>query len=498
MRILTGCAAGLALLAAACVAGPAMEPGAPHVRVETGELAGTSSDGVNVFQNIPFAAPPVGALRWTPPQPAAAWAGVRDATAHGPSCPQTMRPDGSPNPGGAYGPIAEDCLQLNVFAPAGAKKAPVMVWIHGGSHRTGAGWIYDGTSFAQDGIVVVTINYRLGALGYLAHASLGERSGNYGLMDQIAALDWVKRNIAAFGGDTGNVTVFGESAGGWSTMAVLAAPSARGLYHKAIVESGGGWYPPTTEAGMQEQGAKILSAIDIGADASADELRAIPMEKLATLAGDYAPYADGVLMPETPSQAMARGRFPDVPLIIGWNSGEDTLMGPGPLPEATLKQIPPIARMVYPKEAAEGDETLARTIFTDSVFGAPARWVAAQASKGQPSWLYHFSYVAEARRDTVKRAGHASEIPYVFKMKLSMVGDIGPNDEPIADLMHACWASFAKNSRPVCGDEAWPGYAPDTDQLMEFGIDPGVRTGFKKNAFTAQETVGLPGLKLGE
>jgi para-nitrobenzyl esterase len=488
MRWIAGVAA-VALAACASLGGGA------QLTVEGGAIAGASEGGVRVWRNIPYAAAPVGDRRWAAPQPVTAWEGVRDATRNGPSCPQPMLESGKANSGGAYGPVSEDCLQLNVYAPASATKAPVMVWIHGGSHRTGAGWVYDGTAFARDGIVVVTINYRLGALGYLSHPGLGQHSGNYGLMDQVAALNWVKRNIAQFGGDPGNVTLFGESAGGWSTMAVLATPSANGLYHRAIVESGGGWYPPQTQAEKDAAGAKLLAAIGVSETATAAELRAIPMEKLAQLSGDYSPFADGTLMPETPSQALARGHLPDVPLIIGWNSGEDTLMGPSPLPEATLKQIPAIARMVYKEEAAKGDEALARVIFTDSVFGAPARWVANKASGGAPSWLYHFSYVGEQYRATRTSAGHATEIPYVWKMWTSPVGDVGEADKPMAELMHACWAAFAKTGAPCA---QWPAYTPSTDQLMEFSADSGVRTGFKKGPFTAQETVGLPGLKLGE
>src|SRR5688572_23779124 len=216
-------------------------------KVEGGTLAGEATDRANVFRNIPFAAAPVGPLRWAPPAPAPKWSGERDATQNGPSCPQPMNADGTPNGGGANGPISEDCLQLNVFAPLrvrpGEKKAPVMVWIHGGAHRTGAGWIYDGSNFARDGVLVVSINYRLGPFGYFAHPALtkaagGEPTGNFGLMDQIAALRWVKQNAAAFGGDPNNVTVFGESAGGMSILALLATPSAGGLYHKAVVQSG--------------------------------------------------------------------------------------------------------------------------------------------------------------------------------------------------------------------------------------------------------------------
>ncbi|MFT3723896.1 MAG: carboxylesterase family protein [Hyphomonadaceae bacterium] len=487
-----------ALVLGACVSGTRDSDRAPRATVEGGIVQGAVENAVEVFRNIPFAAPPVGDLRWKAPQPVKAWEGVRDAVTVGTSCPQTMLPDNKPNGGGAYGPTSEDCLQLNVTAPVNAKKAPVLFWIHGGSHRVGNGWIYDGTSFAKNGIVVVSINYRLGALGYLSHPALGPNSGNYGLMDQIAALKWVKANIAQFGGDPNNVTVAGESAGGWSTMAVVATPSAKGLFTKAICESGGGWYPPLTLAEKEAQGIKLMESLGLPKTATAAELRALPADKVGTLGGDYAPFSDGVLMTETPSQALAAGRFPDVPLIIGWNSGEDTLMGPSPLPKATLKMIPPVARMIYTAEAKEGDEALARVIFTDSIFGAPARWVAAQASSGKPSYLYHFSYVPEALRATRTRAGHATELPYVFKSWGKAVGDIIAPDAPLADVMHACWASFIKTGVPQCGSTPWPAYTPASDQLMEFGIDTGVRTNFKKAQFTAQETVGLGALKLGK
>lgn len=490
-----------AVVLAACASGPGVGDGL-RVSVEGGALNGVSETGVRVFRNIPYAAAPVGELRWSAPAPAKRWDGVRDASRNGVSCPQPMLATGKANSGGAYGPVSEDCLQLNVTAPVGAAKAPVFVWIHGGSHRTGAGWVYDGTAFAKDGIVMVSINYRLGALGYLSHPALGPRSGNYGLMDQVAALQWVKRNIARFGGDPDNVTVGGESAGGWSTLAVLATPTANGLYRGAIVESGGGWYPPLTQQQKDAQGVKLLSALlassGAGDTPTAAQLRAIPAEQLAPLNGDYSPFADGALMLETPSQALARGHLPDVPLMIGWNSGEDTLMGPGPLPEAQLAQIPGIARMVYPKEAAAGDEALARVIFTDSVFGAPARWVAGQAAGGNPAFLYHFSYVGQAYRAGRATAGHATEIPYVFRMRASPVGDLGDGDMGLADLMHGCWSSFIKTGRPACGSPQWPAYTQEGDQLMEFGLESGVRTGFKKGAFTAHETIGLAGLKLGE
>jgi len=492
------------LLTAGAAQAQSMTAQPVKARTEAGVVAGQANDRANVFLNIPYAAPPVGALRWAPPKRPAAWTGERDATKAGPSCPQPMNANGTPNSGGANGPVSEDCLQLNVYAPKGAKAAPVMVWIHGGSHRTGAGWVYDGSNFARDGVVLVSVNYRLGALGYLAHPALtkaaapGEPLGNYGLMDQIAALQWVQRNIRAFGGDPSNVTVFGESAGGMSTLAILATPKARGLYKKAVVQSGLGWFAPTTLAQKEADGATLLAPLGVAATATAAELRALPAERLAALDGGYGPFPDGRLMPETPTQALAAGRFDDVPLIIGWNSGEDSLMGPGPLRPEQTANIPPAARLVWREEAAAGDEPLARALFTDRVFGGPARWVAANAADGRPAWLYHFSYVGSRFRPAMTRAGHAAEIQYVFeywgrRTPMSLVSD---EDRAMAALMHACWVAFAKADAPSCGAEAWPAYRPAADQLMEFGPAPGVRTGFRKTRLDAVQAVALSTLGL--
>ncbi|MFN4175929.1 carboxylesterase/lipase family protein [Phenylobacterium sp.] len=481
---------------------PEAQPQTARVKVETGVLVGEETDRARVFRNIPYAAAPVGPLRWRPPQGAAPWKGERDAAKAGPSCPQPMNADGSPNTGGANGPVSEDCLQLNVYAPKGAKAAPVMVWIHGGSHRTGAGWIYDGSNFARDGVVVVAINYRLGALGWFAHPALtaaagGEPVGNYGLMDQVAALKWVQRNIAKFGGDPKNVTVFGESAGGMSTLALLATPSARGLYQKAVVQSGLGWFEPKTLADKEKEGAAALAQAGVSAT-TAEELRALPAETLVAVNAQFGPFTDGRVMTQTATQALARGDFADVPLIIGWNSGEDSLMGPGPLGQAALAQIPPVARVIYTDEAAKGDEALARALFTDRVFGGPARWVAAKAAPGQPAWLYHFSYVATRLRPAVPRAGHAMEIPYVWeywgrRTPMSLVSD---EDRAMATLMHACWVTFAKAGKPRCGAEDWPAYDPAADVLMEFGLESGLRAGFRKSRLDAVQAATLPGLGL--
>lgn len=481
----------------------AVSADAQTAKVEGGIVVGETIANINVFRNIPFAAAPVGELRWAPPRPVKSWRGDRDAVKAGPSCPQPMLPNDIPNGGGANGPVSEDCLQLNVFAAPGAKKAPVMVWIHGGGHRTGAGWIYDGTNFARDGVVVVSINYRLGALGYFAHPALtkaahGQATGNFGLMDQVAALKWVKRNIAAFGGDPANVTVFGESAGGMSTLSLLATPSAKGLYQKAIVESGGGWFRPSTLADKEKQGAAALAKLGLPETAKAKDLRAIPVEQLVGLNADYTPFVDGKLMTETASQALVRGTLADVPLIIGANSGEDSLMGPGPLAAAQLAMITPADRVVYRQDAAKGDEAVARAIFRDRLMIGPARWVAAQASVGKPAWLYHFSYVGTRFRPAITTAAHAAEIQYVWeywgrRTPMNMVSD---EDKAMARLMHACWVAFAKTGAPVCGPTAWPAYDPRDDQLMEFGAVSGLRGQFRKPQLDVQEAAVLPTLAL--
>lgn len=483
------------------LAGTAQAADGPKVKVESGVLAGVQTDRAKIFRNVPYAAPPVGALRWAPPRKPLAWNGERDATANGPSCPQKMNADGTPNEGSANGPTSEDCLQLNVFTPLEGKKAPVMVWLHGGGHKTGAGWIYDGQNFARDGVVLVAINYRLGPLGYFAHPALGkDQAGNYGLMDQIAALQWVRRNIAAFGGDPGNVTVFGESAGGASTLALLAAPGAKGLFHKAAVQSGGGWSAPRTLAQEQAEGAAL--AAKLGAS-DLTQLRALPAQTLADegAGADYGPFGDGRVLKETPTQAFAAGQATDVPLIIGANSGEDSLLGRRLLNAAAMAaSIPEAVKAAYPDEAAKGDEALVRAAFGDRYMVGPARWLAGQAAGGQPAWLYHFSYVGSRFRPMgVTTAAHAAEIQYVFEYwgRRTPPSMVAADDRAMATLMHGCWVAFAKTGAPAC-DIAWPAYDRARDELVEFGAQSGLRAGFRKRQLDAQQLDVLPGLALPE
>lgn len=489
--------AGLALFMAA--AGVARAQERPVASTTSGPVRGVIEDGASVYRGIPFAASAAGEGRWAPPRPPQPWIEPRDAADYGPICVQGARPDGIPAAGGGR-PQSEDCLSLNIFSPRGAKSAPVMVWIHGGAHRfgSGAGPIYDGGAFARDGVVLVTLNYRLGAFGYFAHPALTraakptEPLASYGLMDQMAGLDWVRKNIAAFGGDPRNVTVFGESAGGASILALLATPSAKGLFDKAIVESGGGWQPAPGLAEEEVRGVAMASAAGLsGADATVAQLRGLPVDKLIVSgggAGAIGPVADGRLLKESPGKAFAAGRAIDVPLIIGSNSFEASLMRAFPIPPAVaLGRLKPEQRALYLTEGVT-PEAAAQAAYTDVVMGAPARWVAARASGGAPSWLYHFSYVATAQRDRVPGAAHGAEIIYVFGTGSKLAGRmITEEDRGMEALIHACWVAFARDGRPACGGKSWPAYTPAEDRLMEFGVQSDVRQGFRQPFMKAAE-----------
>jgi para-nitrobenzyl esterase len=470
----------------------------PIVATSSGPVKGVAADGQAVFKGIPFAAPPVGPLRWKPPTPPAAWTSPRDTSDYGPICRQPARPDGVVAAGGNR-PQSEDCLYLNVWAPKAAKAAPVMVWIHGGAHRVGSGEgpVYEGVDFARDGVVLVTLNYRLGALGYFAHpvltkaAAPSELLANYGLMDQMAALAWVKKNIAAFGGDPKNVTVFGESAGGQSILALLSTPSAKGLFDKAIIESGGGWTAPVNLVAEEAKGlAKMSHDAGLGAEATPDQLRAIPADKMLDMSGGAAgvgPMQDGKLTTLTPAQAFASKRAIDVPMIIGSNSYEASLMKNFPISiPAALARMTPAQKAAY--AGLGSDQATADALYTDLVMGAPARWIAGQASGGAPAFLYHFSYVATAQRGKIAGASHGSEIVYVFKAASRIAPrQVSAEDLSVASLMHACWVSFAKTGKPACGGHDWPAYDPATDKLMEFGVSSGVRTNFRKAQLDADQ-----------
>ena len=467
-----------------------------------GPVTGVERDGVISYKGIPFAAPPVGDLRWKPPQPASRRSGVLRATAYGAACPQPDREDG-----GGVGRLAtqsEDCLTLNIWTPPknAAASRPVMVWIHGGAHRLGSGTapLYDGSELAKQGVVLVTINYRLGLLGYFAHpaitanAAATEALGNYGVMDQIAALTWVRQNIAAFGGDPANVTVFGESAGAADILYLLTLPTAKGLFAKAIVESGGGLQRPAGLAEQEKRGVGYASAIGLTPAATLADLKARPAKDWITAQGalqgglGFGPFVDGRLITEAPWIAFGDGRAHDVPLLIGANSNEASVLATLGVPAAALSlalgnRLPEF-RALYGD--ALSDDEFRRQAMGDVVFVAPSRWVAAQAASGAPSFLYYFSYVASVRRGTVPGASHGSEIPYVFKTwaGTAVAKLLTDQDRAMSNTMSACWVAFATRGTPSCaGAPAWPAYTPARDEQMEFGEVVAVRQPSRRAAF---------------
>jgi para-nitrobenzyl esterase len=466
---------------------------APLATVDTGRLEGAVEGGAEVFRGVPFAAPPVGPLRWRPPAPAAAWSGTRKAVAYGPDCLQPAMTD-PPGPG-FINPMSEDCLYLNVWRPAArsAKPLPVMVWIYGGAFIMGAGSYpeYDGAHFAEQGVVLVTLNYRVGLFGFFAHPALSAETpdgplANYGLMDQIAALKWVRRNIAAFGGDPANVTIFGESAGGVSVNTLLVSPPARGLFAKAISESGGGrglpgtsaWAPMTGAATSAEARGKAWAvSVGVAGDDPA-ALRAIPADVVlkGTLDGDVsAPIVDGRIVPERLDLAMNDGRQAVVPYLVGANSDEQSLLRWMPTALAHHQQaLGPFrdeAMRLYGRDGKVDADTAARALWGDMAMVGPARFLARRmTAAGAPTFLYHYAYVPKATRATAPGAPHSAEINLVFanEGRVSMFGE-GEADAPTADLMHAYWIAFARTGDPNgAGRPRWPLYSPDSDTLLDF------------------------------
>ena len=442
----------------------------PQAGIAQGVLSGVSEGTTRAFKGIPFAAPPVGALRWRAPQPASGWSGVRDASAFGPICPQINLP------GRLQLPQSEDCLTLNVWTPNNAPgtKLPVMVWIYGGSFVFGGSAfpIYDGVELAQHGVVVVTLNYRLGWLGTFNHPALaaanaGEPKGNFGLLDQIAALAWVRKNIAAFGGDPANVTIFGESAGGMSVNDLVVSPLAHGLFAKAISESGLGLWTIGTSAQAQ-QNAVTFAALESADGASPDalaKLRTLSTEQILAdqkkLSVQSSPYVDGTVLPDQPTALFAQGKVAHVAYLAGSNSDEATLMSAIHMTnDDMLKPFGdalPIVRKAYEADGKLSDDQFARQVFADGLFASGAQGLAAfEAKLGEPAYVYHFDYVFDALRLFTSGVGHGGEIPYIFgftgismdpnfasKMKFAT-----DKDKSIAAMMEGYWTNFAKTGNP--------------------------------------------------
>jgi para-nitrobenzyl esterase len=461
---------------------------AAHARIDSGELEGVAGNNVAAFKGIPYAAAPVGALRWRAPQPVAAWSGVRKADKVGALCMQRINPTDN---GVGPPPTSEDCLNLDVFAPLAKDKAklPVMFWIHGGGYVNGSGTagLYDGTELARQGVVVVSINYRLGNFGFFAHPALTRENpssplGNYGFMDQIAALHWVQRNIAAFGGDAGNVTIFGESAGGGSVNHLMVSPAARGLFHKAISQSGIARMNLTYIshknasgiASAEELGKTLAAKLGVTADDVA-ALRAIPADAIIgagdpELLGGGGPMIDGKIVTDRIDAAFSRGEQVRVAYLLGSNE----LEFPPPFAGGRFDAMTKFSQEQRAQliSAYGSEEAFKTNIISDLLFTEPAYYLARVHSKVAPVYLYRFSVLSKAAPAFIKAAPHASDRQYVFKTLQSSTWPTDATDEKAAAVISAYWVAFAKSGNPNGeGRPQWPKYSAADDQLLNFRND---------------------------
>ena len=514
----------------------------PVVKVDTGSLKGTIEYGMQVFKNIPYAAAPVGDLRWRPPQPALSWSGMRDASKFGESCPQQYiknLSDGLGLPG------SEDCLKLNVYGPVKpGKNLPVMVWIHGG------GLIVDGArdpqftpiNLIKNGVIVVTVDYRLGSLGFFATKELieeakakGEPVGNYGTMDQIASLKWVKKNIQAFGGDPNNVTIFGQSAGGRSVTWLMVSDAAKGLFHKAIAQSA----QQSPLRGMTEKRFGLTPEVDIGAKymsslgaKSLTELRKLPVQKLvldgsAYYAGEFGgPFVDGQIIKGDPIPLFAAGKQAKVPFMIGTNSFDSDFMLPGePSLEVFTKKIHEDPKIIEKLYADVKDKCILNSfVIQDLMYRASTKLLANSMNGVAPGYAYYYDYLTQNIRASLPGAPHTYEIPYVFgslalvpqapKQALTGVNQCAriekdvaefkkthawpkdwfpivdknsPQDQAMSERLSSSWAAFARTGNPnVSGQANWPIYNLNADVMRNFSPSSEAITGLLKDRVAYQ------------
>lgn len=462
------------------------------VKVEEGLLQGTYENGLTVYRGIPFAAPPVGDLRWRAPQPAEKWEGVREATKFGPS----------PIQGSRSGPdMSEDCLYLNVWTPAKSvsDRIPVLVWIYGGGFNFGSTSDpnYSGANLAAKGVVVVSIAYRVGILGFLADPELTKESpnhgsGNYGLLDMIAGLRWVQKNIAAFGGDPNKVTIFGESAGGIAVSMLCASTLARGLFHGAMSESGGSFGPPRHTTFPGENMKRLVDAehdgdayVKSAGVSSIAELRKIPADKLPAIRGLAWPIIDGWVIPDDQYKLYEAGKFNDTPILVGYNSDEGASFSP---PQQTSEQYIASVKArygtfadrllkAYPAASGKAPKT-ARDLMRDAAFGWQTwSWARLESKMGKSKVYYYYFDQHPVYPDTSSRAGygspHGQEVAYVFEHLDASNPQTTKTDMEISDAMATYWTNFAKYGDPNGkGVPSWPAFSDTDSEVMYFSQTP--------------------------
>ncbi len=492
-------AAVLTIAFAACISTVSRAQTLVRTATVSGQVEGLWEDGVRVFKGIPYAAPPVRELRWRAPRPPVSWQGVRQAFAFGPACPQAASKDV------LLDDMSEDCLTLNIWTPARrpGTRLPVMVWLHGGAFEKGSprSTIYDGSNIASQGVVMVTLQYRLGVFGFFGHPRLDEEAkaegvptANYGLLDQIAALEWVKANIEAFGGDPANVTLFGESAGGVSILALMTAPAARGLFNKAIVQSGGGrWIAPTLTA----RSGKLPAAHEIG-ELAARAFRLSPENAVAGLRSksweqiqealrlpeleDHAPFIDGQLLTGQIEQVFSRGEEAPIPLIVGANSYEGVLLrnvlhvSTAEVMRAAGPELEELSSLYRPQIIMTPD-FLADHIWGDAFFVEPARMIARSVShRGQPVYHYNFDFQPPLLR-LLGGSPHGLEVAYslgnlrrVVPFPLGIL--MHPHNHEVSRLMMTYWTNFAKTGDPNGGRTLqWPPFTGYDEETLVFRND---------------------------
>jgi len=472
------------------------------VKLEAGMLQGISEDGLTVYRGIPFAAPPVGDLRWRAPQTGAKWQGLQQAAKFAPGCVPGLRAPAGANQASGF---SEDCLYLNVWTPAksASDRIPVLVWIYGGGFNAGATAepMYNGEKLAKKGVVLVSIAYRVGQLGFLAHPDLTAESkhhvsGNYGLLDMIAGLQWVQKNIAGFGGDPRRVTIFGESAGGIAVSMLCASPLAKGLFQGAISESGGSFGPPRPVL-MPGENLKRLADAERSGEAYAKsagassiaELRKIPADKLPASGAGLGPglawpIIDGWVIPDDQYKLYEAKRYNDTPILVGYNSDEGASFQPPRTPEEYISGVNarygPFAEKLleaYPTGPTTVPKT-ARDLTRDAAFGWHTWvWARLQAKTGKSkAFFYYFDQHPDYPSGS-PRAGygavHGAEVAYVFQHLNTSNPQITINDEMISEAMSTYWTNFAKRGDPNGkGVPSWPSFSDANPTLMYFAGTP--------------------------